>query len=190
MKKIFAIALVIVMMAAISIPAFAANVDHDGNENAVNAYESATTIEYGVKQSYTVSIPETIVLDKSEADGKRSGTGAIVVSDAYIAANVDLVLSVTSAKTDKETDARWLLKDSKDTGATDVEYTITSVQTQGDAEAITYDKVAKEGTILSVGSAVAFEDATATLTFLADKTMQVTTYEDKLTFTVNIVSRV
>lgn len=186
MKKIFAIALVIVMMAAISVPVFAAVIDHEGDEAVEKSFSSATTIEYGVKQSYTVSIPDRIVLDTAEDDGKRSGEGEIVVSDAFIAANADLVLSVTSAITSKDTNANWLLKDTKGTGAADVKYTISSVQEQ-DGQTTNHGTVEKEGTVLSVGSAVDFKDATATLTFLADKTMQVTTYEDQLTFTVNIV---
>ena len=185
MKKIFAIALVIVMMAAISIPAFAAVQNHEGDEAAEKSFSSATTIEYGVKQSYTVQIPDRIVLDTPELDGKRSGTGTISVIDAYIANDKTLKLSVTSETTSKETNAKWLLVDSGTSGANPVEYTISSTQKQGDATNVIGD-IAKGGTILTVGSAVAFVKADAELTFLANKTMQVATFEDKLTFTVTI----
>ena len=177
MKKIFAIALVIVMMAAISIPAFAANVNHNGNENAVNAYESATTIEYGVKQSYTVSIPDTITLGTD-----RTGTGTITVSDAYIANNKTLKLSVTSQDTPE---GNWVLKDIGGTGAADVKYTISSTQKQGEVTNV-IGEIAKGGTILTVSSAVTFVAADAELTFVADPTMQVATFQDHLTFTVTI----
>ena len=181
MKKIFALALVIVMMAAISIPAFAEDPNYVSTLDATQM-ESATTVKYGVTQTYTVTIPSEISLNKAEDDGKKSGTGNIVVSDVCIPANAKLTLTVDSSKT---ANGDWVLVDVAGQ-AQNVVYTISGVQKQKDKGDITYASIAKKGTLLVVDSAVAFEAATTTLTFLANKTMQVANYEDKLTFSVSI----
>ena len=186
MKKIFAIALVIVMMAAISIPAFAA----DFVGNADGAVGGSTTVRYGVDQTYTVSIPETITLNTPVGDtGKKSGTGDITVSDVCIPANRTLRLTVNSSITPS---GNWVLtevaeEDQSLTGAADVQYVISGVQKKQETVTATYDSIVKNGTVLSVASAIAFEAETTTLTFIANKTMQVAKYEDNLTFTVTII---
>jgi len=178
MKKIFALILAIVMTVAISVPVFA-----EVGTDDETGLSSSTTVKYGVDQTYTVTIPAEVSLTTPEAEGKKSGTTDIVVSEVCIPANRALTLTVTSSKS---ANGAWQLVDTKGTGASPVNYTISGVQKQSGKDNVTYASIAKGGAVVVVDSAVAFQPATTTLTFLADKTMQVTDYEDTLTFSVSV----
>lgn len=169
MKKIFAIALVIVMMAAISVPAFAAEL----TGNAEATLGQTTHITYGVDQTYTVTIPETITIDKTN----RTGSGDVTVDKVCIPAGKNIKISVTSA-TEPTSPNKWELKDSAASGtkAANVGYSITVDSTE----------LSRGDTFLTAASAVSFTAVTKKLNIAVNPTMQVATYEDYLTFSVAI----
>ena len=172
MKKIFAIALVIVMMAAISIPAFAAEVV--GSDTG--ALSNKTEIEYGVDQTYTVTIP-----DKIDIDVNRNGTGTVKVENACIPAGTKIKVSVNSDNTPaNDSQNTWELWDAATSGtkAQPVGYTISV-----DSQALT-----RGATFLQAPSAVTFTAVEKTLNIAVNKTMQVATYKDFLTFSVAIAA--
>ena len=180
MKKIFALILAIVMTVAISVPVFAADFVDTLDATSMSG---ATTVKYGVDQTYTITIPAEVSLLTDAGEGKKSGTADIVVSEVCIPANKDLTLTMTSSKS---ADGNWTLVDVDGTGAEPVVYTVSGVQAQAGKDNITYASIVKGGALLVVDSAVAFQPATTTLTFVANKTMQVTHYEDTLTFSVAV----
>ena len=171
MKKIFALLLAIVMMAAISVPVFAAELDGSDDESAL---ASTTKVTYGVDQKYTVTIPDTISIDKTT----RKGSGDVTVSDVYIPAGKNIKISVTSSTEPTGSNA-WELKDSATSGAKadNVGYTVT----EG-----TSNVLVRGATFLTAASAATFEPVTKTLNIEVNQTMQVAIYEDYLTFSVAV----
>lgn len=65
MKKLFALILAITMLAAMSVTAFAAEIDQD----TAAPKEGETLVSFNVDPTYTVTIPATVTLEKQEADG-------------------------------------------------------------------------------------------------------------------------
>ena len=65
MKKLFALILAITMLAAMSVTAFAAEIDQD----TAAPKEGETIVSFNVDPTYTVTIPATVTLEKQEADG-------------------------------------------------------------------------------------------------------------------------
>ena len=177
MKKIFALALVIVMMAAISVPAFAAETSFSGNLN--ETYENQTKIEYGVQQTYTVVIPDLITINSN-----LEGSCPVKVQDVCIPANLKIKLSVSSENVNANNDKLWQLEeqvavDATATGAQPVPYTVKTA---------TIANIERGGQFMEAASAVTFNAVTETLLIQVNKTMQVATYEDYLTFIVSIAA--
>lgn len=181
MKKIFALILAIVMTVAISVPVFAETGKADETNMA-----SSTVVKYGVDQVYTVTIPAEVSLTTDAGEGKKSGEAEISVSEVCIPADRNLTLKVTSSKT---AEGAWQLVDTGTSGAAPVIYTISGVQEQEGKDDITYASIAKNGAVIVVDSAVDFKTATTTLTFVANKTMQVAQFEDTLTFSVIVAEK-
>ena len=175
MKKIFALILAIVMMAAISVPVFA-DTDYKDSEDSVD-FTNTTKVTYGVDQTYTVTIPESITVDKVTLKGKA----VITASEVYIPAGAYIKVSVTSkntptGQTDGVTNA-WELKATAGSTADPVGYTVT----EGESNVL-----ARGDIFLTAASAATFEAVNKTLNIQVNKTMQVAVYEDYLTFSVAI----
>ena len=64
MKKLFALVLAVVMIATMSVTAFAAEI---GTET--NASQGSTEVSFNVDPTYTVTIPATVALNKAEDNG-------------------------------------------------------------------------------------------------------------------------
>lgn len=78
MKKIIALAIAIVMMAALAVPAFAAWTDD----------RSSTTVNYSVGESYTITVPASVSVD-GEA-------GTITAAEVNLLANRQVTVTVAS----------------------------------------------------------------------------------------------
>lgn len=64
MKKLFALILAVVMIATMSVTAFAAEIGP-----GANASQGSTEVSLNVDPTYTVTIPATVELDKVDTDG-------------------------------------------------------------------------------------------------------------------------
>ncbi len=83
MKKFIALAIAIIMMAALAVPAFAAEID----EETVNK-TAQSTVSYKTGESYTVTIPETITVGNA--------TGSDFSIDANREAGKTITVTVVS----------------------------------------------------------------------------------------------
>ena len=130
MKKIFALALAIVMMMAIALPTFAAvnsekYGDVDGDDAAASQiYSDNMLLEYGVSQTYTVTIPADITFENTADKLKAERT--VSVSDVIIAGNEYIKVDVMSKH-------GWKMVDYQD-GTVD---TVTD-ETMGPSTAVNY----------------------------------------------------
>ena len=171
MKKIIAIVVAIVMMAAMAVPAFADNVTVDGGT-------AGTTVTYNTSQGFEVSIPSAISIN---AETNVSESADITVVKAKLAPEATLNVAITSANADGTT---WTLKAA---GADDVTYTIAMTPSSPNTVA-SMATVAKDATILTVASSATYVEssAKASLVLTAAGTTQVANFTDTLTFTVTV----
>ena len=182
MKKIIALALALVMMAAIAVPAFAdvpvSTIDNGKGGNT-------TLVEYGVTQSYWVTIPEKVTFNGFTA------TADISAENVIIAGGTSLRVTVASTNyrqadpgAEPAVTASWVLKD-KDQKSDPVDYMIKV----GELEV-----VSGVTEVLTVVSDVVYSDqgapignsGEATLSFSTKGTSQVGTYQDSLTFSASV----
>ena len=200
MKKIFALALAIVMMMAIALPVFAAaesakysygNVDVS-DAPASQRYNDATELKYGVSQTYTVVIPEDIAFNSQTLTAERT----VSILDAVIAGNEKIKVNVVSKH-------GWQMVDYQD-GTIDA---ITEENPAGPSDAVNYwygvDAAVEEGTYtigdefegtgpiideapVAGNNGLKGRDKTVTLYFGTRGTAQEGTYKDYLTFVVDV----
>lgn len=190
MRKIIAIILAVVMLAAMSIPAFAAKTLKDDN----NAKASDTVpVTYTSSQGYEVTIPDSFELNDlgtgvdEKIDGYATGSGEVKATKAKINIGKKLVVTVAS-KDNPATGASWNLKEAN--GETYVENGVTIAYT------ITVDGNIKEtsgltqgGTVLSyTSSAAQWSDQVSTMTLKTAYTNQAGSFRDLLTFTAEVVN--
>ena len=202
MKKVLALALSLLMMFAIAIPAMA---EGDGETTEAPAATTNTTsanfsdevtgevgdtkVEYGVSQSYTVTIPNVV----SFASSLKNVTATVSVADAFLAGNEKVNVKVTSAKSyaiagnRTVTKTAWTMVDTNGI-STPVDYWLGL-----DTDTAKTAKVADGGIVLTVERApgnagVRGASDSATLYFNTDGTAQEGTYEDRLTFDVEITT--
>ena len=197
MKKILALALAIVMMAAIAVPAFAAPTSLDQGDNPNEDKSATTTVTYGVNKTYTVTVPDAVAFGTSKAT-----TAEVSAADVVIPGNEQLVVSVVSAAGryqvpnssviyDTQTDdakVAWTMVEETKNGSNAVPYSVYvgaagAQEKPQDAEALTNDA----GTVLTVNSSTNQGQAAtggAKLFFETAGTNQSGRYIDTLTFTV------
>ena len=200
MKKVLALALALLMMFAIAIPAMAEGDETEAPAATTNTSskdfttETAgnvgnTKVEYGVSQSYTVTIPNVV----SFASSLKNVTATVSVADAFLAGNEKVNVKVTSAKSyaiagDRTvTKTAWTMVDTNGI-STPVDYWLGL-----DTDTAKTAKVADGGIVLTVERApgnagVDGASDSATLYFNTDGTAQEGTYEDRLTFDVEITT--
>ena len=167
MKKIIALVVAIVMMAAMVVPGFAA-VKEDIVANETNL--GGTTITYGTNQMYTVTIPDSFRL---EAGVDKEQT--VTVSDYMLAADKVLTITVDS---EQATETAWFLKEiDAATGADDVEFTIT--KKGGSA-------IAPGGVVLTADTVENADEVVATLVFNTAGTSQVAEFQAVITFSAKV----
>ena len=76
MKKLFAMLLAIAMMATLSVTAFAADYDTEGNKGM--------NVTYSVNPGYTVTIPETVTIGAEGTEKTVSAEGVVVNKGQYV----------------------------------------------------------------------------------------------------------
>ena len=76
MKKLFAMLLAITMMATLSVTAFAADYDAEGNKGM--------NVTYSVNPGYTVTIPETVTIGAEGTEKTVSAEGVVVKKGQYV----------------------------------------------------------------------------------------------------------
>ena len=174
MKKIIAIVLAIVMMAAMSVVVFA---DVDTDTQAASNFETAgpvggMNVTYSTSKTYTVTVPADV-----ELIAGVETTRNIYITDYMLEANETLSIKATSANGE---DGKWELAEVDAlTGATNVEYTVAA---DGDEKA-SGDVVIKA---TPDDTAAGAEDIKAVLTFNTEGTSQVANFADVITFTAVI----
>lgn len=191
MKKVLALALALIMMLAIAIPAFAEGEESNTNETA-NSFSDETAgtvgntkVEYGVDQSYTVTIPKLITFGSQLKDVEAT----VSAKDAYLAGNEKLVVSVESATTYTITGSKVVTKDAWEMVdingiSTPVDYWVAKA-----AQKTATDLV--DGVVLEVSRAagnkgIVGSSGSQALYFSTNGTAQEGSYEDRLTFNVEI----
>lgn len=201
MKKVLALALALIMMFALAIPAMA----EDGDETEAPAATTNTSskdftnetagnvgtskVEYGVSQSYTVTIPNVVTF----ASSLKNVEATVSVADAFLAGNEKVNVKVTSAKeyelkdASKVTKTAWTMVDTNGI-STPVDYWLGLAANTAESA-----KVADAGIVLTVERAVGNAgvvgaSGSQTLYFNTDGTAQEGTYEDRLTFDVEITT--
>lgn len=86
MKKIIALVIAIVMMAAISVPAFAAELNETGE-----ASKDGIEVSYEVSVAWSVSIPDSVSVGVN-----KTGTAAVSATGCYLPNAQSLKVNVTS----------------------------------------------------------------------------------------------
>ena len=76
MKKLFALLLAIAMMATLSVTAFAADYDTEGNKGM--------NVTYSVNPGYTVTIPETVTIGADGTEKTVSAADVVVEKGQYV----------------------------------------------------------------------------------------------------------
>lgn len=186
MKKIFALILAIVMIASMSVVAFAASESTKADQKQTGTGDEdagllpgGTVLSYGVDEAYEVLIPADQKFTKNDAAGGDvnkafKATAEISVSGVKVAGNEKFVISIASAND-------FYLKDSFH-ASSDVQY--TAYATVED----TTTQLSNNGAIFDVASTtdVAGGEGSAELNFYTKGTGQEGNYVDTLTFIVSM----
>ena len=92
MKKLFALLLAITMMATLSVTAFAADYDTEGDKGM--------NVTYSVNPGYTVTIPQTVTIDEDGATAEVSAADVVVEKGEYVSVTLaaDNNFTVTSGE--------------------------------------------------------------------------------------------
>lgn len=198
MKKVLALALALIMMFAIAIPAMAAAETQVVSkvDDEVAALGTGTDIKYGVTQAYTVTIPADVTfvegVDHEDGD-EMTAERTISASDVVIAGNEWLVVTVASshqATVNEKT--TWQMHESNSV-STPVSYTATA--RDNDATAAADDRVLLlDGSKVLVVAPVTGNVDTAgntgstVIDFATKGTGQEGQYLDQLTFSCEITT--
>jgi hypothetical protein len=81
MKKLFAMLLVIALMATMSVAAFAADYDTAGDKGM--------TVTYSVAPTYTVTIPTDVTIDADGVEATVSADNVVVNKGKYVSVSLD-----------------------------------------------------------------------------------------------------
>lgn len=116
MKKIIALALAILMMAAIAVPAFATKTVDQASTGTDRA--PTTLVTFGVTEGYTVTVPAAVNFGNN-----RFTKTTISASNVIIPGNQTLKVAISSASVD-DTQTAW--KMSATNGSNPVEYKVST----------------------------------------------------------------
>lgn len=159
MKKLIALAVAIVMMAALAVPAFAENatINQDSADKTADM-----TVTYEPSASYTVTLPDSAAI---------GGTAEVSVDEAVLAADTQIKITVAP-----KTGEAWVLTNS---ASETLNYTIKN----GNAE------IAVNGTVLThAAGATVPTDVTLSFALEDGQTAKATSYTQVITFNVAVES--
>ncbi len=102
MKKIFAVILAACLLATLSVTAFASDIDQDSESK-----NGATKVSFNVDPTYTVTIPETVTLEKKTVNNIVTYENDLTISasDVRLTQNSGIAVSLDSDYTMEVTDA-------------------------------------------------------------------------------------
>ena len=199
MKKIIALALAILMMAAIALPAMA---DDDVTEPVIatdlaNQVDKTaqTQVTFGVTDRYTVTVPSVVAFGTD-----LSKTATISATDVVVAADQKLQVKIASATAydydgegENEAVAKeaWTLVETSQNGSAAVAYKVALAADTEEEEAtalINDDVVLTVVSNQTDGQGTVTRALSATLYFSTDGTTQSGSYADVLTFTTAVVN--
>lgn len=187
MRKIIAIVLAVVMIAAMSVTVFA-----EKNLSNEDTKSPAIPVTYNVDKGYTITIPDNFELTDTNDDTAAEGTGNVVINSAKLNSGETLKVTVTSENYDKDSGKDWRLLDNG--GADPLPYTITvSDVTEAAADGYTNGGIsgtlAHGGVVISYTSASkAFKPLTSKMDLQTEKTNQAGDFKDNLTFVSAVVT--
>ena len=175
MKKILAIALAVLMLAALAVPAFAVDdvtIKQDSTlEGGAKVTGTVTPVTYGVKQTYTITLPSAI-----EFGYDTTATSSITAKEVVITGNLSLQIYVASDNNFK------MVAD----GCDAVPYVMSAKVGDTTTEFKTDNHSAVVLEVAASKEAAKAAEGTAELTFTTPGTSQAGDYEDNLTFTIEI----
>ena len=176
MRKIIAIVLAVVMIAAMSIPAFAAKTLDEKNPTA-----NDVKVTYSTSESFVVTIPEKIELSVNAETGVGTSNDNIVSLDSLkISAGKKITVTVAGGADNLVAGHNYRLWDNTNKAA--IGYTINL----GDTTDATGTAVAQNGTLIEKESAKTFTQIVKYLDFVTEATTQAGDFEDTLTFTATV----
>ena len=163
MKKVFAVLLAFVLLAVLSVPAFAAELGPDAN-----ASQGSAEVKFNVDPTYTVTIPATVELAKVETDG-------------VITYENDYTLTAQAGVRLKKGEYIEV------TVASDFE------MTTGEGATLAYDIIVDDAAIANNGAVAEFDtdktEQTATIHIAANDPDYAGEYKDTVTFTLEVKTR-
>lgn len=169
MKKILSLALALVFMFALAIPAFAAD---PATLNSASSSKDVTAT-YNVGEGYTVTIPSGITFS-----AEKTANETVTVSNVYINANKKVVVTLKAAGEDTAFELKY------DNDA--LTYTVKTNLGNGDA---TTAIAATGGTVVEVNAGTV-TGATAALAFqITEDAIYQGEYTDTLTFSVTVAAQ-
>lgn len=164
MKKMISMLLVVCMLCALCVSAFAANITETGTKS------QNTVVKYGMASSYTVTIPQAVAIDVDTLQGSTT----VKASDVVLASGEKLNVILNG---DCNANNEFYLEDTADASNT-LAYTISNAN----GEALSDDDV-----VMTVDSGNV-AGASAALKFaLTSNVTKAGTYTDTLTFTIDVV---
>lgn len=188
MKKIIALVVAIVMMAAMAVPAFAAEkVEGDNALKAEHQLGTGTTITYGMSQKYEITIPQGINFDPKNAD---EITGVITVTDKLIIDNYSLAADKKLSISAKPEDAGLYQEDHQAAGWYLYEY-----ETNTNADDVQYfihigeNEIDRNEELASATTVNGSPKVEVDLVFSTQGTSQVAKFKDTIVYTVAIGDR-
>lgn len=164
MKKVFAILLAALMVATMSVTAFAAEVDQDTTDKT-----GSTAVSFNVDPTYTVTIPATVELEKVDTDGT-------------ITYEKDMTVTASAGVRLKEGEKIEV------TLASDFYLETAASATYKLPYTVTVDDVDVENNGVVATFVTSEAEQTSTLLFAAGNPTYAGNYTDTVTFTISVVT--
>ena len=183
MKKFIALALVIIMMAAIAVPAMAEDKTMDTNTTS-----ATTDVTFGVTDKYTVTVPALVDFATAlETTAEVKATGVVVAGNKQLEVKIASATTFDYANDDPDAGAvakeAWKMVETSQNGSTAVPYEVAL--TDGGTALVNNDVV-----LTVVTNEAATTTKTQTLYFSTEGTTQSGNYADVLTFSTAVVDYV
>ena len=191
MKKIIALVVAVLMMAAIAVPAFAEGETVATSQINNNTNAGTAEVTFGFDEAYIVSIPQTIAFGTNlEASAVITATGVKIAGNKTLQVTVSSTNYVPAVKDGEEVTeaAKWQMidqnKDGQGNPASDnVPYMIAVNTTEVVSGSTVVLEVSSGDDLTIQNDKLSGTTKSATLNFSTLGTSQVGRYKDTLTFT-------